>query len=267
MNTVILDDEKWILMEVKSLCEEDKDINVVGTFTNPLELLKFCEDRKDIELAILDIEMPIISGLDVGEKLKKINSDINLIYATGYDTHAFEAYKIHAIAYLLKPYDKKEFGYAIDLAKRLCIRRNVFIRTFGRFDVFVDNKLVVFKRAKAKELLALLVDRQGGIVSMQYAIDKLWPERAYDETTKQMYRDAISRLRQTLKDCGCKNLVKFERGASYIELDKFDCDFYRLLSKDREAISEYNGEYMFDYDWSEHTQAVIECKLIDLKKS
>lgn len=267
MNVVILDDEKWILMELKSLCLECKEINLIEEFINPLELLEFCKNRSDIDLAILDIELPEISGLDVGRKLKNINSDINLIYATGYEEHALEAFKIHAIAYLLKPYDREEFKYAIDIAKRLCKNKKIFIRTFGRFDLFVNGRVIKFKRAKAKELLALLVDRQGGIVTMQYAVDKLWPNRFYDDSTKQMYRDAISKLRQTLNENNCNSLVSFERGASYINLEEFDCDYYRLVSKDTDAMNDYNGEYMFDYEWSYNTQSLIECKLINFHKN
>jgi hypothetical protein len=51
-------------------------------------------------------------------------------------------------------------------------RPQITLRTFGRFDVFLDGKLVNFTSAKAKELLALCVDRNGGDVTMEEAIDK-----------------------------------------------------------------------------------------------
>ena len=50
------------------------------------------------------------------------------------------------------------------------------IRTFGKFDVFVDGLPVRFKDAKAKELLAICVDRKGELVGTEEVIDKLWKD-------------------------------------------------------------------------------------------
>lgn len=50
----------------------------------------------------------------------------------------------------------------------------IFIRTFGYFDVFVNGSPILFRSEKAKELLALLVDRRGGYVSSSEAISILW---------------------------------------------------------------------------------------------
>ncbi len=53
-------------------------------------------------------------------------------------------------------------------------------RTFGYFDLFVDERPVMFKSAKAKELLAVLVDRQGGTVTTDQIIGTLWEDRPND---------------------------------------------------------------------------------------
>lgn len=64
------------------------------------------------------------------------------------------------------------------LSRRL--EKRVYIRTFGAFDVFVDNTPLSFRSAKAKELLALLVDRCGGILTSREGFTLLWENHPYD---------------------------------------------------------------------------------------
>ncbi|WP_027399973.1 response regulator [Anaerovorax odorimutans] len=269
MKTIIVDDEHWVLKELESYCNEIKSINLIGKFTNSKDVINFAEENF-IELAILDIKLPEINGLELCRILRNIYPNIVIIFSTAYKNYALEAYKLHSIAYILKPFNMEEFEYAITTAKALINNQNsilhknkVFINTFGRFDVFIDNELVVFKRAKSKELLALLVDMQGGLVTIEQAVSVLWENRPYNSNVKQMYRDATSQLRNTLMQYNCSSLVKIIRGGCYIDVNEFECDYYQLLKNDKKAILSFNGEYMFDYSWAEHTLA----KLLLLKKS
>ena len=60
-------------------------------------------------------------------------------------------------------------------------KSKIWIRTFGTFDVFLDGVPIRFPSAKAKELLALLVDRRGGSLTAEQAIGYLWEDRAIDK--------------------------------------------------------------------------------------
>ena len=71
MKTIIVEDEANILSETKRNLERMADIEVLGGFLSPLEALKFAHGH-DIDLAILDIEMAGINGMDLAELLKKI---------------------------------------------------------------------------------------------------------------------------------------------------------------------------------------------------
>ena len=62
-------------------------------------------------------------------------------------------------------------------------KHHIFIRTFGHFDVFVDGEAILFNHSKAKELLALLVDRRGGFVGATEAISCLWEDEPANNTT------------------------------------------------------------------------------------
>lgn len=264
MKVLIVDDETWVLQQLLVSCKQFKKLDVIGHFSDPLAALSFAKKTQP-DLAILDVDMPYKSGIQLGNELRSLYPDLLIIYCTAYDNFALDAYKLHSIAYLLKPYSHSDFEYAISTAYTLyqnCKKNNsqnnrVYIKTFGRFDVFVDNELVVFKRAKAKELLALLVDRQGGLVTLEQAINVLWETRSYDKNVKQMYRDATSQLRMTLERHNCSSLVKIVRGGCYIDVNEFQCDYYQLLKNDQASVSKFYGEYMFDYSWAEETLARI----------
>ena len=72
--------------------------------------------------------------------------------------------------------------------------KRVSIRTFGYFDVFVDDRPIAFRNEKSKELFALLVDRRGGFVSSEEAIGFLWENEPANPVTLARYRKVALRL-------------------------------------------------------------------------
>ena len=128
----------------------------------------------------------------------------------------------------------------------------IFLRAFGRFDVFADGHLVDISSAKAKELLALCVDHCGGDVAMEEAIDKLWEDRAYDQRSKNLYRKTVSYLRHLFEDLGCPEVFSSARGRCHVNRELVDCDYYRYLSGG-DAL--FAGEYLSNYAWAEETTA------------
>ena len=60
--------------------------------------------EENFDLVFLDINMPNISGLEVGYELKYLNPNVNLVFQTAYEEHALKAFDIGAIAYLVKPF-------------------------------------------------------------------------------------------------------------------------------------------------------------------
>lgn len=134
--------------------------------------------------------------------------------------------------------------------------KKVRIHTFGHFAVWVGDKPLYFANSKAKELLAILVNRQGEIVTMEQAIGLLWEDRPYDDMVKRLYRKAVAYLHHLCKDLGLHFFVA-NRGCCHILTSKVCCDYYDLLNHADEAIGRYAGEYMTDYFWAEETNGKI----------
>jgi two-component SAPR family response regulator len=129
---------------------------------------------------------------------------------------------------------------------------------FGRFQLFVGDELVYFSNAKAKELLALCLDHRGGEVTMEEAIDKLWPDRIYDERVKKLYRKAVMSLQATLKEAGAEEIFITKRGSCYANVANIECDYFQFLETRDSEVSLYDGTYLFDYGWGEETLAMLE---------
>lgn len=136
--------------------------------------------------------------------------------------------------------------------------KEVYIRTFGYFDVFVDGEPIAFKSYKAKEFLALLVDRHGGYVAAREAISYLWEDEAADEKTMSRLRKVAMRLREELKSYGIEDIIVSVQGKRRIDMSKVSCDFYDFMNGVPGSESLYRGFYMTNYSWGEMTAAELD---------
>lgn len=137
------------------------------------------------------------------------------------------------------------------------MQKKVFIHTFGQFDVYVDDAPVYFSNKKSKELLALLIDRQGGTVTMEQAIDYLWESEPYDEKIKRRYRSVIMALRATLKKYAIENMVTFQRAGAHVNKNTVLCDLFEFINGSPAYVSSFMGDYMLNYSWGEITLPLL----------
>lgn len=261
IRTLLLDDERHALNYLQELCRSCPELQVQAACTSPHEALRLIREG-NIQLAIMDIETPEISGMEIAAEISKESLPVGVIFVTGYDQYALEAYQNDAIAYLLKPAQPAELAKAVEKAMRLVRREppKVFIRTFGHFDVFLNQEPIYFSSAKAKELLAFLVDRQGGIATMDTIVANLWEDRPYDENVKQLYRKAVAYLKALCKQYDLTFFVS-NRGSCYIKRSEVQCDLFDFFANRLYARQDYQGEYMLDYSWAEPTAAILEQRM------
>ena len=266
MTAVCVDDEGLILSRTVSLVKKTKKFDKVESFMDAFDALEFL-DKEKAELALLDIDMPQMGGLELATAMKEKCPGIRIIFLTGYSEYAVDAYAMHATGYLLKPvsYDRlfSEIEFALGSSEApkgagsLQVTSGIRVQTFGYFNVLVEGKPVIFKRTKAKELLACLVDRQGQFVSRKDLFYILWEDDDYDRA-KQKYFDTIIRsLKETLDEYGISEIFEAEKGLMRVVPEKIDCDLYRFLVKDKEAMESFRGEYMSSYSWASVTEGYL----------
>ena len=132
-------------------------------------------------------------------------------------------------------------------------QRKIYIRTFGYFDVFIDDKPIAFRNKKAKELLALLVDRRGGYVTSEQAIGYLWENEPANAVTLARYRKEALRLKNALEEYGIGHIMESVDGKRRIIPENIECDLYEYLSGKEEYSGRFKGSYLTDYAWGEMT--------------
>ncbi|MCR5792096.1 MAG: response regulator [Lachnospiraceae bacterium] len=258
MKTIIIDDEVLAVNVLWAMSKEIEEMEIVGSFTSAREAIEFVKENP-VDLALLDICMPEMDGITLGKHLKMYRSGISLVYLTGYEDYAMSAISMHAVDYILKPCSEESLRYAIESATLLNQRKkpSVYVKTFGHFDLFVDEKPILFKSGKAKELLALLVDREGGIVTSEQIISVLWEDRPNDEATQNLCSKVARTLKNELESAGLDNIFVTNRGLRYIDKTMFGCDLYEFLDGEDSAKRRFQGEYMADYSWAEERIPIL----------
>ncbi len=118
LKCLIVDDEQALVSELKYEIESIDGIEVADTYTNGMHVLDNIANR-DIDIVFLDIEMPGITGIEIAEKIKKIDSHISIVFTTAYKQYALDAFEIGAVHYLLKPIRKEKLITAIDRIRAL----------------------------------------------------------------------------------------------------------------------------------------------------
>ncbi len=233
-------------------------------FTNPTKALLYAQDH-EVDIAFLDIDMPVISGVQLARALKQIHKKIEIIFVTGYEEYALEAYQLGAIGYLLKPYSQDNLFEILDRAGAMCgtIGKSekyphILIRTFGEFDVFVDGKVIPFKNKKVKELLALLVDRRGGTMSPPMITSYLWEDKVYDNVTKSYVWRTAKELDKILQTYEIAQIFKNDGNAKSVDPSHFVCDYYEVIQGNDNYKKAYTGMYMNQYSWGEETVPYID---------
>ncbi|PWN71970.1 DNA-binding response regulator [Chryseobacterium phosphatilyticum] len=112
MNCIIVDDEPLARGEMRSLINEISKIDILGEFSNAPSALEFLKDNA-VDLIFLDIEMPMVTGLEFAEMLPKKSL---IIFTTAYSQYALKSYELEAVDYLLKPIDPHRLRKALDKA-------------------------------------------------------------------------------------------------------------------------------------------------------
>lgn len=267
MNIILVDDDLASLHLITRFCSMIPDITVAGSFSDAGEAFLFAKANPP-DAAILDIIMPVQDGITLADRLYEINPDMLIFFATASDEHALSAFRRRAVSYITKPYSFSDIYEAVERAKLLCSQKQIHIRvrTFGHFDIFVNDTLLKFPRQKCKELLAFFVNRRSGAATAEQIMDALWEERC-DESVRAYFHVVLRDLKKTLKQAGIESLLICNRNQNSINPAMLDCDYYRFLDGDISAIREFNDEYMVDYSWAEPTVAILTKKKQDLSNN
>lgn len=114
LRVIIIDDEPLARDSIRALLESDAEVRVVGEGTGAEGAALIARTRPD--LMFLDIQMPEVDGFALLEQVGAATVPA-VIFVTAYDRYALKAFEVHALDYLLKPFDDRRFVSALAHAK------------------------------------------------------------------------------------------------------------------------------------------------------
>ncbi len=117
----VCDDEERELTRTKEICNAYScghpgyDLKIVP-FITAEEFLLHIEKQEKFDLLLLDIYMPNITGMQLAHIVREKGDECQIIFLTTSLSHAIEAFSLHAVHYLVKPYTQKQLQDALDKA-------------------------------------------------------------------------------------------------------------------------------------------------------
>jgi two-component system LytT family response regulator len=116
IRTLLVDDEPLARRRLSRLLEDDESVEVVGVCANGREAVRAIRDERP-ELVFLDVQMPELDGFGVLRELGTEGLPV-IVFVTAYDQYALQAFEVHALDYLLKPYTPARLSAAVQRATR-----------------------------------------------------------------------------------------------------------------------------------------------------
>lgn len=125
MRIVIADDEPLARKRIKSLLADIPDAEVVAECANGREAVEAIRAHAP-DLIFLDIQMPELDGFAVLQQIGGVPAP-SIIFVTAFDQYAIRAFEVHALDYLLKPFDRDRFNRSLQRARDDMARGQVAI--------------------------------------------------------------------------------------------------------------------------------------------
>lgn len=255
MIAIAVDDERPMLQALCEAVEASKDIREVYSFTSCSAALEWLNNNS-ADVAFLDISMRGIGGLALAEKILEMHPACKVVFCTGYEQYALDAIQLRCSGYLIKPITAEAVQNELDhIKKQPILEKLLTVKCFGSFEVLHKGQALTFKRTKAKELLAVLVDRNGAGMTGKQICAVLWPEDSDDVKNMDYFRHLARELRNTLDSVGAGSVLCQEGYQYRVDPSQINCDYHSYIQY---GTPEFFGEYMSQYSWAETTCGLLQ---------
>ena len=116
LRVVLVDDEPLVRRGIRAFLAEERDVEVVGEARNGAEAVSAIEALSP-DLVFLDVQMPGLDGFGVVAEVG-LDRMPAVVFVTAFDEYALRAFDVHAVDYLLKPFDEPRFRTALARARQ-----------------------------------------------------------------------------------------------------------------------------------------------------
>jgi two-component SAPR family response regulator len=277
---LLVDDEQPCLEELRWQLRKYPDIEVAGAFTDPSGALAAAAETCP-DAVFLDIDMPVVSGLELALRFQAQCRDIVVIFVTAHAQYALEAFRAFPLDFLLKPVKEARLDETVKhlraqhaLLTAAAPENRIQIRCFGTVEVRAGRE-VKWGTRRVRELLLYLIDRGGAAATKEEMLSALFGGQADKSTLNNLYM-TIYRLRALLTalDAEGKYLRLADDVGLYIAPDVCDVTDFIAFARDNAVITGKNameasrilslarGVYMENepYDWAAERSPELEAE-------
>jgi len=268
VNVLIVDDEADSLAEIESYVKKYGQFSCCVSCSNAFEALEQA-GKLPFDIALLDIEMPGMNGLELAERLSNLFPNMAIAFITAYNHYASEAFDVNALDYILKPVREDRLFKALykltikmmDKPRVEVEERRLSINMFRKFTVRVGDELIKWNRKKSVELLAYLLENKEYPVHKEMLCELFWPDSEPQKALMNLQINIYS-IRKML-GASDTSQVRIEYGGSnysiqikdvLIDVDKFESLLQKASDLNdtallEQAVSLYTGDYLEEEGW------------------
>ncbi|OWA34076.1 hypothetical protein B9G55_17250 [Saccharibacillus sp. O16] len=277
MKAMLIDDEKLAVAYMEKLLRAMPEFTHIEAYTNPADAIEAAHTSRP-DVIFLDIVMPEINGMQAAERLQQASPDSDIVFITGYDRYAIDAFELNALDYVLKPVQRARLAKTVT---RLTERRQeilpqeeagdeLMIGCFGTLRLCTSPGATTdasfrWRTNRAQEMFAYLLHYRERFVSKDNLIAQFWPDLPVKRASTYLYT-TVYQIRQCLKQSNIQaEIVNASGGEGYtlrlngipLDIERFETGI-RLLGRvtldncmEHLKISAlYVDDYLADYDYA-----------------
>ncbi len=275
IKAIIVDDEELARSRLANLLAELENIELCGSFETAAAALLYIEENS-VDVVFLDISMPEMDGMEFANILSEQDISVKVVFVTGYEEYAVDAFELAAVDYLLKPIRRERLAKTVSrlIPPNRSKEQRLFVSCFGGFRVLADGEkgdVINWRSPKVEELFAFLVCK--GSVSRDEIADTLWDGFTPDKALKNI-NSTVYYIRKALQQYGLERCLITTHRQISIDAKMVICDLYEFerLQKGawntKQALEKLNELYRGElfqgkiYEWSFVKAHVLEESLI-----
>ncbi|MBY0572127.1 MAG: LytTR family DNA-binding domain-containing protein [Undibacterium sp.] len=178
---ILVDDEDAGRITVAYALASHPDWQILGQFNNASDARDFLQNNV-VDVVFLDIQMPKESGISLARSISLMSKPPLIIFVTAYNAHAVEAFEVHALDYLLKPFNPSRLASVLQSAHEMLEQRKAYATVL---------EMYVQSQAQKRDQIQQLVVRSVGEMECIQLKDVLWISSASNYVELHLARRTV----------------------------------------------------------------------------
>lgn len=177
-NVLLVDDEVLALDLLENFVLKIPTFNLIDKVSNPLQAMEIL-NRQKIDVLFLDIQMPMLSGINL---LKSLQNKPKVVFTTAYNQYAIEAFNLNVVDYLLKPFSFERFLQAVNkINSQITTTQNnnnateITIKTDGKF-IKITTDTILFIEGMREYVKIQCLDKSYLVLERMKNMEQLLPK-------------------------------------------------------------------------------------------